>query len=64
MMSLSFTKFLGAVRRVLAPALAAVLTLTVVACGGGGYLESPVSLTEPSKLPFSAFTVTPPLPFS
>lgn len=42
---------LGAWRRLLAPALAAVLALTMVACGGGGYLESPVSLTDKRPLP-------------
>lgn len=63
MMSLSFTKFLGAVRRVLAPALAAVLALTVVACGGGGYLDSPVSLTERRVLP-AEFTSRPAAAYS
>lgn len=40
-----------ALRRLVAPLLAAALALVVVACGGGGYLDSPVSLTERRPLP-------------
>jgi exo-beta-1,3-glucanase (GH17 family) len=42
---------LRAFRRLLAPVLAVLATVTVVACGGGGYLDSPVSLTERRALP-------------
>jgi exo-beta-1,3-glucanase (GH17 family) len=40
-----------AVRRLVAPALALVLAVMVVACGGGGYIDSPVSLTDRRALP-------------
>lgn len=38
-------------RRFAAFALAALLTIVVAACGGGGYLDSPVALTERRALP-------------
>jgi exo-beta-1,3-glucanase (GH17 family) len=51
MMSILSVAPLRVLRRLLAPALAAVLAVTVVACGGGGYLDSPVSLTDRRPLP-------------
>lgn len=42
-------------RRLTAFALVGALTLAIAACGGGGYLPSPVSLTDKRPLP-AAFT--------
>jgi exo-beta-1,3-glucanase (GH17 family) len=39
-----------AVRFVLAPALAVLVAGVLVACGGGGYLPSPLSVTDPRPL--------------
>lgn len=37
--------------RFAAPVLAVILATTIAACGGGGYLPSPLSATEPRPLP-------------
>ena len=55
MMTLIPAAPLRALSRLVAPALAIALSITVVACGGGGYLPSPVSLTDKRPLP-AAFT--------